>query len=530
LKRKLNGPARYAIYLRCSTDDQTKGDYSTIEAQRDVTSRHIAEQTGVLAGQFMDEGRTGTNLNRPGWRRLLAAARAGEFDVVVCTYMSRLGRGNMSAIAEHMLQEAGVHVQYVKETFRGGDAADVADYINKEATRFGDGLYAASVRKWTITKMEENFRQGYFVGGRIPFGHKTVPSSDTSALKEGDKQPPKRLVSDPETAPVVRHAFELYAATKSVNEVLDYLRRMTDRNWNYTKVVYLLQNTVYRGVARWRGMVNEKANEPLINEGLWEVVQASLTRKAEAHARRPKSNPVDAFPYYLRGMVYCPHCGYRMTPSNHHGRIAPVRYYQCIGSGKFGAKDCPCPRVNARSLHEAVLHEISRVAQHPTRTAEIIREAVKALPTDARLQEQLTVLTRRLRETQKRLKNVTDSIETGGRAVVTLVRRLEELEAEQTALQQERTRLEQAFAVSKIQRPSADAVRAVYARFTQLWEAATEAERAELLPLLVEQVEMKDKERGIVRLVLETDFSALNFATARGDCGFTSNLREDNGN
>ena len=67
-------------------------------------------------------------------------------------------------------------------------------------------------------------------------------------------------------------------------------------------------------------------------------------------------------------------------------------------------------------------------------------------------------------------------------------------------------------------------------RFTQLWNAATEAERAELLPLLVKQVEMKDKERGIVRLVFETDFSALNFATAQGDCGITARLREDNGN
>jgi hypothetical protein len=129
----------------------------------------------------------------------------------------------------------------------------------------------------------------------------------------------------------------------------------------------------------------------------------------------------------------------------------------------------------------------------------------------------------RLRENQKRPKNVTHSIETGSRPIVT-----EGLEAEQSALYQERSRLEQAVALSKIQRPSADTVRAVYARFTELWEAAPEAERAELLPLLVEQVEMKDKERGMVRLVFETDLSALNFGTARGDCGITARLRDRN--
>jgi hypothetical protein len=58
--------------------------------------------------------------------------------------------------------------------------------------------------------------------------------------------------------------------------------------------------------------------------------------------------------------------------------------------------------------------------------------------------------------------------------------------------------------------------------------SGTGSERAELLPLLVEQVEMKDKERGIVRLVFETDLSALNFGTARGDCGITARLRDRN--
>jgi hypothetical protein len=40
---------------------------------------------------------------------------------------------------------------------------------------------------------------------------------------------------------------------------------------------------------------------------------------------------------------------------------------------------------------------------------------------------------------------------------------------------------------------------------------------------------MKDKERGTVRLALETNRSALNFGTARSESGTTVRLREDNG-
>ena len=76
-----------------------------------------------------------------------------------------------------------------------------------------------------------------------------------------------------------------------------------------------------------------------------------------------------------------------------------------------------------------------------------------------------------------------------GGAVATLARRMEALEAEQLSLEQERQRLEREEARQRVCRPSAESVRALWGRFTELWEAATEAERAELMPLLVERVE-----------------------------------------
>src|SRR6266545_1639206 len=69
--RKRTGPQRFAIYLRCSSDDQKHGDYTTIDTQRELNRKRVAER-GTFIREYSDEGRSGTNLNRPGWKELLA--------------------------------------------------------------------------------------------------------------------------------------------------------------------------------------------------------------------------------------------------------------------------------------------------------------------------------------------------------------------------------------------------------------------------------------------------------------------------
>ncbi len=111
MRKKEASQSRYAIYLRCSTDDQKHGDFTTVDTQRDINIRTVAQKGGTFVGEYADEGKSGTNLNRPDWKRLLADAQEGLFDAVCVTYMSRLGRGNAFVIAEHELSKCGVRVE-----------------------------------------------------------------------------------------------------------------------------------------------------------------------------------------------------------------------------------------------------------------------------------------------------------------------------------------------------------------------------------------------------------------------------------
>ena len=92
---------RYATYSRCSTDDQAHKDFSTIQVQRGLNQAVRHAQRRRTGYRIPGRGnKSGTTLNRPGWKKLLADAQAGLFDTLVVTYMSRLGRGDTCTVAE----------------------------------------------------------------------------------------------------------------------------------------------------------------------------------------------------------------------------------------------------------------------------------------------------------------------------------------------------------------------------------------------------------------------------------------------
>ncbi len=212
-----------------------------------------------------------------------------------------------------------------------------------------------------------------------------------------------------------------------------------------------------------------------------------------------------------------------MTPANHHGRASTVRYYECTANTKL-KKSCPVKRVNAQSLHNVVLEQVRRAAEHPTRMAEIIREAVKTVPVADSLTNELSAVNRRLMDVDKRTKGVLSAIEAGGAGLRVLLSRLEELQVQQGKLQTEQFQIQARMEETKLARPNAGMVQATWARFLELWEAATEDERNKLLPMLIERVDMTEKERGTCRLVFMPTDSALTSEPHISLCGINSEL------
>ena len=87
---------RAVVYARYSTEHQRA---ASIADQVEVCRRYIERNGWTLTKCYDDAAISGASAHqRPGYRRLLADAEAGLFDVLVCEAVDRLGR-NLADVA-----------------------------------------------------------------------------------------------------------------------------------------------------------------------------------------------------------------------------------------------------------------------------------------------------------------------------------------------------------------------------------------------------------------------------------------------
>lgn len=98
---------KVAVYCRVASSDLS-GDLSL--ARQEQACREYVERRGwELNMVYTDSGQSGTNLDRPGWRRLLDVASSGAFDAVLATDPDRFGRtAGVAATAFAALDDLGI--------------------------------------------------------------------------------------------------------------------------------------------------------------------------------------------------------------------------------------------------------------------------------------------------------------------------------------------------------------------------------------------------------------------------------------
>jgi site-specific DNA recombinase len=152
-------------------------------------------------------------------------------------------------------------------------------------------------------------------------------------LARRDSNGKKTLVPDPERAPFVTHAFELFASgLYNVNETLAIVGKMglrTRAGKTLTPQSFgaLLRKPVYAGqmvIPKWN--IRSVGDFPsLVSSETFSRVQAVLAGRHPSVSARLRSNP--DFP--LRHFVQCGKCGRALTASWSRGRSKRYAYYRC---------------------------------------------------------------------------------------------------------------------------------------------------------------------------------------------------------
>ena len=81
-----------ALYLRLSRDDELQGESNSIATQRMMLRKYAEQNHFNIVDEYIDDGFSGTNFERPSFKRMISDIENGKINCVVTKDLSRLGR------------------------------------------------------------------------------------------------------------------------------------------------------------------------------------------------------------------------------------------------------------------------------------------------------------------------------------------------------------------------------------------------------------------------------------------------------
>ena len=344
-----------AIYARVSTDRQDV-DLS-ISAQLKELREYAKNHGYVVVREYMDEARSGSDAERPEFRKMLNEASQPErpFDAILVWKFSRFSRKREHAVAfKAKLKELGIKVISIKEPSDDTPTGNLLEGMIEVLDEF----YVANLSQDVRRGMREAASRGFWVAVHAPYGYRT------EYVYDGAKQRP-RLVLDPPNDGVVKRMFGMAASGKSV---LDITKALNDEGiptgrggrWNQSVVHYLLRNEAYTGTLIW-GKNNKDGAPPvrvedafpaIVSRELFSRVQSELRAKAPSvmHPRQAASA------HLLSGLLKCRSCGRSFVAQG--AKSGQYTYYVCNLIQKRGAGACDAPRLNAERIEQLIADEI----------------------------------------------------------------------------------------------------------------------------------------------------------------------------
>lgn len=292
-------------YIRVSTVKQGEG--VSLEAQREAISA-FASRHDLSISRWFEEKETAAKRGRPIFNEVVRLLRRGKADGLIVHKIDRSARNFADWAKIGDLADAGVSIHFASEsldfTSRGGRlAADVQAVVAAD--------YIRNLREESIKGLTGRLKQGLYPF-RAPIGY----------LDNG-RGNPKTL--DPERAPLVKRAFELYATRNySLRKLLAELncKGLTGRSGRaltMNGLMTMLNNPFYAGVIyiKRTGRTYKGIHERLITPKLFERVQEIKSGKSGPKVTRHN--------HIYQGLFRCAHCNGPMVPELQKGRV----YYRC---------------------------------------------------------------------------------------------------------------------------------------------------------------------------------------------------------
>ena len=186
------------IYCRLSRDDERTGESVSIENQKIMLSRYVQEQGWNLYASYCDDGVSGTTFDRPMFNQMIADAKVGKINLILCKDLSRLGRDYIEAgrFTDIVFPSMGCRFIALND---GVDTIHKNNEMLVILKNVMNEMHARQTSKKVKAALRTRCMNGVHWGAHTPLGYRKDPE------QKG------HLIVDPETKWIVEKIFDLAA-------------------------------------------------------------------------------------------------------------------------------------------------------------------------------------------------------------------------------------------------------------------------------------------------------------------------------
>lgn len=373
-----------ALYIRLSREDGDKEESDSVSNQRKLLTEYIADKSEFkLHDVYIDDGYSGTNFERPEFKRMLQDIDDKEVNCVIVKDLSRFGRDYIDTgrYLERYFPQVGVRFISLSD---GIDSVKQAYDMLLPIKNIFNEQYARDISKKIQTTVRIKQQSGEFIGSFASYGYKKSAS---------DKN---KLVIDPYPASVVRRIFDMYvsgigkqriariltqegilcpSAYKELNG--DKYKNSNYKScsyWTYSTINSILHKEIYIGnmvqgtkhqtmrskqkrVDKEDWIIVEQTHEPVVDMDTWNKAQKLLnirTRKLDLTTNQS----------IFSGFIRCGDCDAAMSKVSWQKSDGTKSYsFYCGTYKRYGNKYCKPHTIPLSVLENIVLEDLKKIIQ-----------------------------------------------------------------------------------------------------------------------------------------------------------------------
>lgn len=374
---------KIALYMRLSVDDEFMVESKSIVSQKILLNEYVREKqlNDYLIEEYIDDGYSGTNTNRPAFQRMIEDIKSGVIKVIVVKDFSRFSRDYilMGDYIENIFPFMGVRFISINDNYDSDREVGNGSNLDIQFKTLMNDFYAKDTSEKVKTVLNAKKEKGIYINWYPPYGY----------IKKGPD-----IFLDEKTCGTVKDIFDMYLSGMSTREIarflnergdiipstrkkeltnMTYFNNMVDKSkipiWMHSTVTKILSNEFYTGTYCYNMKTKDLATNKIIYipKDKWKrfynhhdpiISYETFNKRFEIGKKKAfKKYKISNLRPSISHYFYCSKCGHKLERIKNHRKDRGKTYiYNTCRTCRM--KDSISVNVNERIIIEQIENEL----------------------------------------------------------------------------------------------------------------------------------------------------------------------------